>query len=284
MESYDKALSVFPDFPEARQNRLYALGELNREGPGFAEVLCAQGVEWMKRQRWVNALAAFDEALTLKPDYPEALAYRATTLREGVRHLFDECAPEFEQSMLNNLNYRGHLQVRELAETVWQGARSGLSIADLGCGTGLVGGQFRDWAAGGRLDGIDFAPRMIEEAKARGIYDNLVLSDLEPFLHEADETYDLLVTADTMIYISDLSNLFAGIARRLKPGGQFIFSLEAKHGEGYEETPKRRFRHSEAYLRQKAEEAGLRFVHIAPSTLRFETGTPVAGFTVAVQK
>ena len=59
---------------------------------------------------------------------------------------------------------------------------------------------------------------------------------------------------------------------------------EAKHGEGFEETPKRRFRHSEAYLRQVTERAGLKFLHISPSTLRFESGMPVAGFTVAVQK
>jgi predicted TPR repeat methyltransferase len=32
------------------------------------------------------------------------------------------------------------------------------------------------------------------------------------------------------------------------------------------------------------ERAGLNFLHISPSTLRFESGMPVAGFTVAVQK
>jgi predicted TPR repeat methyltransferase len=107
---------------------------------------------------------------------------------------------------------------------------------------------------------------------------------LEPFLHETGEQYDLIVTADTMIYFSDLSNVFGGIAKRLKPSGQFIFSLEAKHGDGWEETPKRRFRHSEAYLRDVAERTALKFLHISPSTLRFESGMPVAGFTVAVQK
>lgn len=284
IESYDRALAIFPEFPDARLNRLYALGDLKRATPEFPEILVAQGVELMRRQDFVEALRCFDEALAIKPDYPEAIAHRLATLRGGVQHLFDECAPEFEASMLNNLNYRGHMQVRETAELTWTGSRSGLAVADLGCGTGLVGGQFREWARGGRLDGVDFAPRMLEEARARGIFDNLILSDLEPFLNQDGEQYDLLITADTMIYFSDLSGVFAGAHKRLKPDGQFIFSLEAKHGEGFEETPKRRFRHSEAYLREQAERAGLKFLHISPSTLRFESGMPVAGFTVAVQK
>lgn len=284
VESYDRALAIFPEFPDARLNRLYALGDLKRATPEFPEILVAIGAELMRRQEFVDALRYFDEALAIKADYPEATAYRLATLRGGVQHLFDECAPEFEASMLNNLNYRGHMQVRETAEVTWTGPRSGLAIADLGCGTGLVAAQFKDWARGGRLDGVDFAPRMLEEARTRGIFDNLILSDLEPFLLESGEQYDLLITADTMIYFSDLSNVFAGVARRLKPGGQFIFSLEAKHGEGWEETPKRRFRHSEAYLRDIADRCGLKFLHISPSTLRFESGMPVAGFTVAVQK
>src|SRR3954471_2904787 len=197
IESYDRALAIFPEFPDAKLNRLYALGDLKRATPEFPEILVAQGVELMRRQQFVDALRCFDEALSIRPDYPEAIEHRLATLRGGVRHLFDECAPEFEASMLNNLNYRGHMQVREAAESTWTGPRAGLAIADLGCGTGLVGAQFRDWASGGRLDGVDFAPRMLEEAKARGIFDNLILSDVEPFLDQAGEQYDLLVTADT---------------------------------------------------------------------------------------
>jgi predicted TPR repeat methyltransferase len=284
LESYDKALAIYPEFPDAKLNRLFALGDLKRATPEFPEILVAQGLELMRRQQFVDALRCFDEALSIRPNYPEAVEYRLATLRGGVQHLFDECAPDFEASMLNNLNYRGHIQVREAAETTWTGPRTGLAIADLGCGTGLVGAQFRDWASGGRLDGVDFAPRMLEEAKARGIFDNLILADLEPFLDQSSDNYDLLVTADTMIYLSDLSGLFNGVAKRLKPGGQFVFSLEAKHGDGWEETPKRRFRHSESYLRQVTDRAGLKFIHISPSTLRFESGMPVAGFTVAVQK
>ena len=130
--SYDRALAIFPDFPDAKLNRLFALGDLKRATPEFPEILVAQGVELMGRQQFVDALKCFDEALSIKPNYPEAIEHRLVTLRGGVQHLFDECAPEFEASMLNNLNYRGHMQVREAAEVTWTGPRAGLAIADLG--------------------------------------------------------------------------------------------------------------------------------------------------------
>jgi predicted TPR repeat methyltransferase/predicted negative regulator of RcsB-dependent stress response len=284
IDSYDRALAIHPDFPDARTNRLLALGELNRGGPRFVEILCAQGEDMMRRGQYAQALKRFDEALAMQPDYPEALAHRATTLREGFKSLFDECAPDYEESMINNLNYRGHIQVREMADRVWTGAKTGLHVLDIGCGTGLVGDQFKQWAVGGRLDGIDFAPNMLEVARKRGIYDDLILGELEAFLSADGETYDLLVTADTIIYLSDLTPIFAGAAKRLRPGGQFIFSAEAMNGEGWEETPKHRFRHSESYLRGEAERHGLQFVAITSSMLRFESGMPVAGFTAAVQK
>ena len=228
VESYDRALAIHPEFADARQNRLLALGELNRGGPRFVEILRAQGEDMMRRGQYANALKRFDEALAIKPDDPEAIAHRATTLREGFRSLFDECAAEYEESMINSLNYRGHIQVRELADRVWTGAKTGLRVLDIGCGTGLVGDQFKQWTAGGRLDGIDFAPNMLEVARKRAIYHNLILGELEQFLQEDGETYELLVAADTIIYLSDLTPIFTGAAKRLRPGGQFIFSVEAE--------------------------------------------------------
>src|SRR6266576_1288229 len=69
VDSYERALAINPEFPDAQRNRLYALGELNRGGPHFAEILCAQALEMMQRQRWGEALNRFDEALAAKPDF-----------------------------------------------------------------------------------------------------------------------------------------------------------------------------------------------------------------------
>jgi predicted TPR repeat methyltransferase len=285
VESYDRALAIYPEFPDARQNRLLALGEMNRGGPRFADVLREQGEDLMRREQFGEALTRFDEALKLRPDFPEARALHTIAYRQAYRRLFDETAPLFEDSLLNNLNYRGHLQLRELADQVWPGARFGLRVLDLGCGTGLVGDQFHAWTAGGgRLDGIDFSARMLDEARNRHIYSNLYLGDIEQMLSSGGEVYDLILAADTLIYFGDLDALVRGAAEHLLPGGFFVFTVERKDGSGWEPTPKRRFRHSESYLRECAERAGLTSVDRADSTLRFETGAPVPGFTMALRK
>jgi predicted TPR repeat methyltransferase/predicted negative regulator of RcsB-dependent stress response len=284
VESYDRALALYPEFPDARQNRLLALGELNRGGPHFVDILAQQGEDLMRRERFSDALARFDEALAIEPDHLQARTLRDIAYREAYRRLFDESAPLFEESLLDNLNYRGHLQLRELAERVWPGSRLGLRILDLGCGTGLVGTGFKDWALAGRLDGIDFSTGMLDEARKRGIYDNLFRGDIEQMLSRGGENYDLILAADTLIYFGELKNLFLGAAQHLLGEGFFIFTVESKEGIGWEPTPKRRFRHTEAYIRQCAAEAGLSFAERVDCTLRFESGAPVPGFAIALRK
>ena len=76
----------------------------------------------------------------------------------------------------------------------------------------------------------------------------------------------------------------AAITARLVPGGYYVFVCEACDGEGWEQTPANRFRHSEAYLRTEAAKAGLDFVSIAPCSIRNEGGTPVPSWAVALRK
>jgi predicted TPR repeat methyltransferase len=201
-----------------------------------------------------------------------------------MRILFDDFASHYDDTMLKKLDYRGHLHLRVLAERVLGPIRPGRRILDLGCGTGLVGATFKDLADGGRLDGVDISPRMIEAARRRGIYDDLVLGDLETMLNEPGTAYELILAADTMIYLGDLAPTFAGVAKRLEPGGFYIFAVERREDDGWEQTSKNRFRHSEAYLRDEAQRAGLVFLDIMDCALRNEGDTPVAGFAVALQK
>src|SRR4029078_5114537 len=92
-----------------------------------------------------------------------------------MRNLFDGFAPHYDDTMLQGLGYRAHLHLRTLADRVLRPDAARLRILDLGCGTGLVGDTFKDLARGGRLEGIDIAPKMIDAARARGFYDELIL-------------------------------------------------------------------------------------------------------------
>jgi len=75
-----------------------------------------------------------------------------------------------------------------------------------------------------------------------------------------------------------------GAARVLKPDGFFLFTVEKKDGEGFELGPKRRWRHSDIYIRALAAANGLEVAGLLDCTPRMEANTPVDGFAVALHK
>lgn len=199
-----------------------------------------------------------------------------------VRHLFDQFSGDYDRHMLTELSYRAHLALRSLAGLLLQPDPRSLDILDLGCGTGLAGEAFKDLAR--RLDGIDLSPRMIEKARARGLYDSLAVADLEEALASAGRPYGLIIAADTLVYFGDLGAVFAGVKVRLNTGGFFIFTVEKRVGEGFELGPKRRYRHSESYLREAAARAGLDVMGVLDVSPRDDAKLPVEGLALALQR
>jgi predicted TPR repeat methyltransferase len=198
-----------------------------------------------------------------------------------VRNLFDQFSADYERRMLGELSYRAHLILRGLAGLVGVTAQR-LDILDLGCGTGLAGEAFQDLKR--RLDGVDLSPLMIERARGRGIYDSLVIQDIETALATAGPSYDLILAADTLVYLGDLVALFRGASLRLKKGGFFLFTTEKNPGEGFDLGPKRRYRHSEAYLREQAAQMGLEVMGLLDCSPRWEAKSPVECLAVALQR
>ena len=236
---------------------------------------------WLEAGEAERALEIFEE-LDSSPQM-EALVARAHAIKQTprsdagyVRHLFDQFSADYDARMIGQLAYAAPQILRELADLVMPG-REQLAILDLGCGTGLAGATFKAKAA--RLDGIDLSPAMIEKARARGIYDFLLVGDVET-AHLGK--YDLVLAADTLVYLGDLAPLFRTIAPLLSPDGYFLFTTEAKEEGGFELGPKRRWRHSEAYLREQAGAAGLSVAGLVAASPRTEANQPVPGFAVAL--
>ncbi len=290
--------------------------------PGIAAVAVALGEALLATDHLPAAIAEFQRALRLDPDLDDArygigrawleagepqkaleifahldgerfaglpaLTRRAEAMKNEtrsnanyVRHLFDQFSPDYDSRMLGHLGYGAPQILRALADLVIQPARR-LAILDLGCGTGLSGQAFKDLAS--RLDGMDLSPRMIEKARARGIYDALAVADIETALADRRDAYDLVLAADTLVYLGDLSKVFAGVLQALKPGGHFLFTTEKKDGAGFELGPKRRWRHSESCLRKLAAHYRMEICGLMDCVPRTESGEPVAGFAVALAK
>jgi predicted TPR repeat methyltransferase len=199
-----------------------------------------------------------------------------------VRHLFDQFSATYDQTMVHDLDYRAPQILRSLADMLMIGFDGPLTILDLGCGTGLGGEAFKSVAR--RLDGVDLSPLMIERAKGKGIYSELVAEDLEAFLENSRRQYDLLVAADAVVYFGDLSRLLSAVYANLKPNGNFLFTTEKQAEPGFSLGPKRRYRHSGEYLRATAESAGLSLIGMLDCLPRNDAGEPVEGLAVALRR
>ena len=261
-----------------------AIAELQRAlrlDPGLDRARLLIGRAWLDAGEAEKALAIFEE-LDSTPQIAaliaRAQAIRATPRSDAgyVRHLFDQFSADYDARMIGQLGYAAPQILRDLADLVMPG-RKNLSVLDLGCGTGLAGMLFKSRAA--RLDGIDLSPAMIEKARLRGIYDSLMVGDIESALAGR---YDLIVAADTLVYLGDLAPLFGAIVAHLSPDGYFLFTTEAKPGAGFELGPKRRWRHSEAYIREQARSAGLLVAGLVAASPRSEANQPVSGLAVAL--
>ncbi len=196
-----------------------------------------------------------------------------------MRHLFDQFSTDYDTRMRGQLFYRAPEILAEMASFVVP-LQENLAILDLGCGTGLAGIAFHAMAS--RLDGVDLSPAMIAKAKLLNIYDDLIVGDIETALASLARGYDLILAADTVVYLGDLEKLFTGIAARLTPDGMFLFTVEKKEGDGFELGPKRRWRHSEAYLREAAAHAHMQISGLIACSPRMEAGVAVDGLAVAL--
>ena len=296
-----------PGFREALLNHATVLLELKRFDEalaGFDRLLSLDpnsAVAWNNRGntlaamgRLSDAAAAYDRAVAADPGLEVAKEnrfYALLKLRKvdrifdfAVREAFDLVALRYDEMMVRDLAYRAHEDLHALALRILAPPGLPRRILDLGCGTGLAGERFKDLAQGGRLDGVDISPRMIEQARKRHIYDELLVGNFETILAAPGPSYNLILSADAMVYLGRLGPTLAGVAHRLEPGGIFLFTCEAKQGEGWDLTQANRFRHSEAYLRASAEEAGLSWLDRIECTPRLERGVPVQGFALALAK
>jgi len=125
---------------------------------------------------------------------------------------------------------------------------------------------------------------MIALARARKVYRHLEVGDIETCPANGSSDYDLVLAADTLVYLGDLTAAFESVAHCLKPGGLFLFTTEVSTSADYELGPKRRWRHSESYICHAASLVGLEVAGLLKCSPRNEAGVPVEGFAVALTK
>jgi predicted TPR repeat methyltransferase len=113
-----------------------------------------------------------------------------------IKQLYERFSTFYESNMCE-LGYQGPQHLLDvIRDTV--GRRRGLSVLDLGCGTGLAGEALRPFAA--HMVGVDLSAEMLAKAQDRNIYDDLAVGELTQWLTTTRQTFDLIVACDTFIY------------------------------------------------------------------------------------
>ncbi len=200
-----------------------------------------------------------------------------------VRQSFDTFAASFE-SKLAKLAYRAPALVSAMLDDAGLDASRSLDVLDAGCGTGLCGPLIAPYAR--RLIGVDLSGGMLAQAKEKNIYDELLQTELTEYLRGRPDAFDVIVSADTLVYFGSLEGVAAAAAGALRPGGLFIFTLEHGVGESapdYHLLTHGRYAHARPYVERVLASCGFA-VEIGQAELRLESGVPVAGLVVRARK
>lgn len=241
--SYRRAIEAKPGLSQPYLNLgrlLQQLGKAKEARACYAQAL-AQGLERGVFQHLLDAARGVITAQA-PPAY--------------VRATFDSFAQQFDRHLVDTLDYRIPEMISSAVRELSPPAQ--MDILDLGCGTGLCGDCLRDLAR--RLVGVDLAPKMLDVARGRGCYDELANAEIGQYLHSlTPASFDLVVAGDVLIYIGDIGQVMFEVARVLRPGGWFAFSIEqpSQACGSYRLEQSGRYAQSLAYVRKLAREHGL---------------------------
>ncbi len=287
---YCKAITLMPHHPDSRRLlgiAYYTLGQTGKAANVYRE--------WLNEEP-KSPIAQHMLSACSGQDVPSRAsdAYVETT--------FDNFAESFD-AKLGKLTYRAPELVAEALARVYRGPQKQLIALDAGCGTGLCGPLLAPYVH--RLTGVDLSAGMLAKARGRGVYDELVKGELSGYLLSQPDTFDLIFSADTLVYFGSLEEVLRAVYRALKNNGLIIFTVEsadagavdetgnATIGEaanqsvndaGYRINPHGRYSHAREYLRHALSAAGFDILDIESAVLRTEGGSPVAGTVVTGRK
>jgi predicted TPR repeat methyltransferase len=206
----------------------------------------------------------------------------ATAPEAYVRALFDDYAPRFEAHLTQALAYRGpELITKALAQAEEAAGRHWARVIDLGCGTGLMAEAIR--ADAEFIVGLDIAPRMVDAARRKGVYDALHVGEAAAFLgSEPAASADAVLAADVFVYVGDLAAIFREAARVLAPGGRFAFTLQLQTAQDWALGEDLRYAHSPGYIHRLAAEHDFRVAVLEEASKRKDAGVDVPGLVAAL--
>lgn len=140
---------------------------------------------------------------------------------DEIRQIYDEWASSYEKDVQEQGYATPERAAVALSEFI---SDKDQPILDIGCGTGLSGAAFE--AAGfTTIDGADPSEAMLEEARKKGIYRNLLKIVPHAELPFSSGAYQTITAIGVIGPGAAPISLFDAVMHKLNKGGKLLFSL-----------------------------------------------------------
>ena len=203
-----------------------------------------------------EATSCFQKALKFNPALIGAKYYLAAmddntsvpdaTPPKFVKACYNSIAETYDQvHTADKLGYSVPTSITNMIKQLIS-ADTKLNIIDIGCGTGLCGPLLRNIS--NRLVGVDLSPGMLEKAREKNAYDEIICADLVETLQSYEDAFDLVISTGVFIHLGDLYPVFQACHKALKSGGLFGFSTHEFTGDGYHLNTTGHYSHAESYI------------------------------------
>lgn len=203
-----------------------------------------------------------------------------------VREIFDAFADDFED-VLKSLDYSVPSLMSKTLDSLFANVKlKKMKILDAGCGTGLCGPYLKKYAKFRGLDGVDISPKMLEVAARKKLYTHLYNQDLNRFLRNHANSYDLINAADVFTYFGELGSLFVLLHEALRKNGRLLFSVSENYAsdDDWFLHASGRFLHGQKYVENSLTRQGFFIEKMTRVRLRNEGEKEVYGWIVMAQK
>lgn len=114
----------------------------------------------------------------------------AMTAKDDAHDVYEAWAKDYESDLVEGYGYNAHRTAAAVMAEVCQDRHA--RILDLGCGTGLVAEALRVQGFD-NIDGFDASANMLEQARSKGIYQEIIQGDVRADGVLAPETYDAAI-------------------------------------------------------------------------------------------
>ena len=269
VDALKKCTRLIPDFVEAHYNLSISLHELN---------LLPETLKSLQRtiELAPEHSAARHMLAALSGETPDKAP------EEFVTNLFDQYANQFDADITDRLEYTIPSRLRKLLSDYISDSTRFPRVMDLGCGTGLSGKAFHDLAD--YLVGIDISKKMLDKARAKEIYDDLLAGDICEQVLQLPESCDLFIATDVFVYVGNLAPIFRAVSNKARTGAYYVFSVESEQEKDFILRPTGRYAHSGKYIKKMAAENYFTVIAQEEVGIRKEKDTWIPGEIYLLQK